>query len=563
VREALQREIYGLESDRAQLLTAAASQAPQFGPALWHQGYVRDGKQGWRKYDELMQSPKLSQQLVAYERQRGKCPDTVEGNLQLADWCADRKLADQERAHLTRVIDLNPDHMAARDRLGFVRQNGGWVSRDELAQSAAREAARQAALEKWRLEIAALRKDLEHRSQQRKEFAQQKLQGIVDPEAIPAIEAVFADASDEIAGHALAALSNITDPEASLALARFAAYWPTQPGRDAAAKRLGQREFESYVPQILASMYSPVVSRFMAVTLPTGRIGYRHAFVREAHDRQELLLLDTEYRRQALIGGSRTESTARAYDQAEDLARERELAVAAQNEWTNRVNDRLGWVLKVATGENLPAMPEAWWTWWNDRNEVYLAGAKPVNTIQQTSLVTIVDRVPITSGGVTGSLGSSSPVPQMHECLAAGTMICTAKGPWEIEKIRVGDLVLAQHPETGELAFKPVLRTTVRPKGRLIELQAGGESCICSGGHLFWVAGEGWVKSRELRSGQILHSAGGPVHLSSAEPSIEAETYNLVVADFHTYFVGYRKILSHDNTIRQPTRAVVPGLTPQ
>jgi hypothetical protein len=33
-----------------------------------------------------------------------------------------------------------------------------------------------------------------------------------------------------------------------------------------------------------------------------------------------------------------------------------------------------------------------------------------------------------------------------------------------------------------------------------------------------------------------------------------------VVADFHTYFVGEAKILSHDNTIRQPTNAVVPGL---
>jgi hypothetical protein len=299
----------------------------------------------------------------------------------------------------------------------------------------------------------------------------------------------------------------------------------------------------------------------MAVTLPTGRIGYRHAFLREAQDHHELLLLDTEYRRQALIGGSRGESTARAFVRAGDLARDREQAAAAQNEFTNRVNDRLGWVLKVATGENLPASPESWWAWWSERNEVFLAGPKPVNTIQQTSLVTIVDNVP-TSGGLGGSGGASGGSAMMHECLAAGTLIWTARGPWEIEKMRVGDLVLAQHPETGELAYKPVLRTTVRPKSRLIKLEAGGETCEASGGHLFWVAGEGWVKARNLQSGQILHGAAGPVHLSSAEPSNEAETYNLVVADFHTYFVGYRKVLSHDNTIRQATRAVVPGLSP-
>jgi hypothetical protein len=186
-----------------------------------------------------------------------------------------------------------------------------------------------------------------------------------------------------------------------------------------------------------------------------------------------------------------------------------------------------------------------------------------VNTIQQTSQVTIVDSVPVSSGGLGGSLSSSGAAPLMHECLAAGTLIWTVRGPWEIQKVRVGDLVLAQHPETGELAYKPVLRTTVRPKGQLIKLEAGGETCLTSGGHLFWVAGEGWVKSRNLQSGQILHGASGPVHLSSADLSIEAETYNLVVADFHTYFVGYRKVLSHDNTIRQPTRAVVPGLQPE
>ena len=375
---------------------------------------------------------------------------------------------------------------------------------------------------------------------------------IVDPAAVPAIEAVFADASDEVAPDAAGSRSPKSPTPKLRWRWRFAAYWPTQPIRDAAAKKLGKRELESFVPQILASMYSPVVSRFMAISLPTGRIGYRHTFLREVQDHQELLVLDTEYRRQALIGGSRRDSTERAFDQAADLARDREQAAAAQNEWTNRVNDRLAWVLKVATGENLPASPEAWWEWWNQHNEVFLAGSKPVNTIQQTSQVSIVDRV-----------ASSSPAPQTHECLAAGTLIWTAKGPWEIERIRVGDLVLAQHPESGELAYKPVLRTTVRPKGQLIKLEAGGETCHASGGHLFWVSGSGWIKARELQSGQILHSANGPVHISNTELSIEAETYNLVVADFHTYFVGYRKVLSHDNTIRLPTRAVVPGLSPQ
>ena len=43
------------------------------------------------------------------------------------------------------------------------------------------------------------------------------------------------------------------------------------------------------------------------------------------------------------------------------------------------------------------------------------------------------------------------------------------------------------------------------------------------------------------------------------EPRPE-QTYNLVVADFNTYFVGPEKILTHDVTERRPTRSIVPGL---
>ena len=39
--------------------------------------------------------------------------------------------------------------------------------------------------------------------------------------------------------------------------------------------------------------------------------------------------------------------------------------------------------------------------------------------------------------------------------------------------------------------------------------------------------------------------------------------YNLIVADFDSYFVGDRGILVHDNTPRRPTAAILPGLAKQ
>lgn len=561
VREALQREIYGSASLRNDLLKDAVAQSPEYAPARWQLGYVKDAKRGWLKHDEYVQTPKATAMLARYERQRTATPDTIAGHMQLADWCVAEKLPDQERAHLMRVIDLAPDHAAARGRLGFVRQGGNWISQQEIDRDRQDDAIRREQLTEWRPKLKAIREGLESRSQQRREFAAGQLREIHSADAIGAIEEVFAGAGDEVALAAVEAITAIDDHAAAESLARLAVHWPTSAVREAAAKALADRAPDAYVPQLVGSMYSPVVSRFVALNLPRGRIGYRHAFVREGENQQEVMLLDTEYRRVALPGGDGRETERRALGNVGTTAARLERAAAMQNRFTAALNERLAWVLKTATGVDLPADPEAWWTWWSEQNEVFVSGSKPVSIVQRSRSVAMVDDT--SSGDLTGS-GSgagSSGSSQRLDCLAAGTPVWTAKGPLAIEQIRVGDLVLSQHAETGELAYKPVLRTTVRPSGKLIRIQAAGEELQTSGGHLFWVAGQGWTKSRNIQSGQILHTVSGPAYVSFVESGSEAETYNLVVADFNTYFVGDAKMLSHDNTVRTPTRAIVPGLS--
>jgi hypothetical protein len=129
-----------------------------------------------------------------------------------------------------------------------------------------------------------------------------------------------------------------------------------------------------------------------------------------------------------------------------------------------------------------------------------------------------------------------------------------------IEQINVGDRVLSQDAETGELAYKPVLRTTVREPVKLLKIEFGGESIKCSGGHPFWVCGDGWVKARDLAPGKPFHGVTGTVEIGSLGSAPAEQIYNLIVADFHSYFVGKARILSHDITIRKPTNVVVPGL---
>lgn len=581
VREALQREVYGLTDDRERLLAEATAHDPELDAAHWHRGQVLDAQGRWVDHEQITGSAGLGEKLAEYEKVRDKYPNTVEGQLALAAWCAKRKLRPQQRAHLMHVLNLAPDHVQAREALGFVRMEGSWVSREELAAERERGAQAQRDLKAWRPTIQEILKDLRHRSEERRTAAKERLGEIHDPAALSALIEVVFSVQDEEAFVFLDGIAQMVVPDASLALAQAATFAPSQAVRQAAAQKLGERKLEEFVPQLLASLYSPVTSRATATLLPNGRLAFRHTFVREGMDQQQVLQLDTQYERRERFGGTRMETTGRAALHALNETMRRDQAAAMQNAMTEALNKRLMWVLSEATKEQF-ADPAGWWKWWNDRNEVFQGGSKDVAFVQQNKTVEVVDYVPPPprqqssdqpsgtggGGGSGGAVqetggargGTTANLALSGDCLAAGTQIWTINGQTAIETVRIGDLVLSRSQDTGELAYKPVVKTSIRPRSQLIKLSIDGETIETSGGHLFWVSGEGWMRSRELKPGMILHGASGPARIESVEPGETAETYNVVVADFNTYFVGDSKVFSHDNTVRQPTRAIVPGL---
>ena len=121
-----------------------------------------------------------------------------------------------------------------------------------------------------------------------------------------------------------------------------------------------------------------------------------------------------------------------------------------------------------------------------------------------------------------------------RSCFVPGTLVWTSAAPLPIEQIKVGEFVLAQNVDTGELAYKPVTGVTVGPKLPLIDIQAGPEEIRCTYGHLFWVCGVGWQMAKELTAGQWLHTIHGPHQIDRVTKAGEASCHNLIVADFNT-----------------------------
>ena len=233
-------------------------------------------------------------------------------------------------------------------------------------------------------------------------------------------------------------------------------------------------------------------------------------------------------------------------------------------------NVRIEAALGQTTGLDLGDEPKQWWTWWwQDYNESYRVTSgtddgdespspKPESHYEQyVEYAGSADAAPPGSHTVGGPVACS--------CFAPGTMVWTLTGRRAIEKITIGDRVLAQDVESGEVAYQPVLAVTVRQPGPRMKIRLGDESVIATPSHPFWVLGAGWRMTKQLAVGDRIHTPSGGVAVESIEklapdPTSAGMAYNLIVADFQSYFVGQQGLLVHDNTPRRPTAAVVPGL---
>lgn len=570
VVETLQREAREGVPDRRELLQAALEAAPDHPPARWHSGFVFDAKgHQWQKVDDTVARGAKDDALAKYREVRFRAPETIPGQLELAGWCADRKLDDQARAHLSRVLDFNPDHAVARRLLGFVLINGTWVSQQEVVevQAKARKSAIDAA--KWLPRLKELRTGLARGGRQQ-ERAKQDLLEIRDPAAAGAIETVFLSAGGLLAAAGIEMLTNIRAPEAAAALAWHAVFSPSAHVQEAAARALQHQDKHDYVPLMLATMRSPIQSRWQIYERGP-QLFYRHLLYAEAADHRDLLVVDESYEHVFLRSGriahplasdfnrvyqAEIRQDAQTREAAIDEARlraamqatEREMAVSQHNRAVGQWNGQLCWALSEATADFRASTPEDWWKWWYDYNEVIYDDQLPLHLYYQ-------------SQQLSQTSVRATPVP--HSCLVAGTPVWTQSGPVPVQDVRVGDLVFACDPDTGCLDLKPVLKTTVRPDAGMLRIHAGGETISATAGHVFWVAGLGWKKTADLQPERRLHTIWGTVEVESVEPGGEAPVYNLVVADAHTYFVGQSKILTHDITIRSPTTCIVPGLTRQ
>jgi RHS repeat-associated protein len=142
-------------------------------------------------------------------------------------------------------------------------------------------------------------------------------------------------------------------------------------------------------------------------------------------------------------------------------------------------------------------------------------------------------------------------------CFAAGTLVQTDHGLRPIETIKPGDMVLSRDEKSGRTAYKRVMAVktptqdelyTVEldvPQGQQVEHTADFQATAT---HPWRTADGHWVSTTQLRRGmKLVRSDGAPARVEWVRDSgRKAPTYNLTVADYHTYFVGKDHIWVHN-----------------
>jgi hypothetical protein len=622
VADALEAELSGNTAKRRVLLSAAVDAAPDFQPARWHSGQIRAGGE-WLPVDQAQQAAAADPKRGEYDALRKSAGNSLNGQLALARWCRKHAFNDESAFHWRSVLSQNPQNEEALRALGVRWFYGSLMTPDEiqtakdsLRKSRIKAKAFEPTVAKWERMLAA--GDLASRK-----AALDEIRQVRDAEALPAIEAITLDralATNEVferslaMGQALvAALDETPSPAATQSLLRHAVFAQIKSVREASIAALKQRPLHDYAPALLSLLAMPVESSYRVVSDADGSVHYFHSLYREGplsdwsfEGRRSAMQIDlqgstllnidnqiTGEQSQELHGAAnnpllRAEMAAVAQANQQQFgsqALSAQQQVAAANRATAAVNALVIPVLAATTGEDFGDNPRAWWKWWLDYNEYSLDGERAVDeqhyadsthryyrapSEETVTVRPVADemrpdngpKLPYTQSGRRQVQFPRRAAPQVRigDCFAAGTSVWTRTGLRPIESLEIGDFVLAQNGTTGELAYKPVMGRTVRKPSPCRKLSIGNDELVAVTGHPFWVVGSGWKMAKELGDGAALHTVHGSATLAAVNDVEAVETYNLVVADFNTYFVGQCGVLVHDSTPRRAVPEKLPGL---
>ena len=614
IAKALQEEKQGKPTDRsgdfekwkASTSQIKDSEIPE--SVRWQSGELKSDD-AWIGVENLGQDS-LSENVRNYLELKKKVPLDQAGHRRLAQYCERNKLKDQAASHWYGVLSYDAQNMEARKALGFTNFSNRWVSRAEIITAQETTKSIEDSCKKWLPKVQKWVSAIEGKDAQKRLEAIRELKAVDDPSFVHAARIVTPQVSPSIAAHLVQVIRKFPSRDAAQALASIAVLDLSTTASQQAVEGLKEYPLESYVPDMLDLMATETTLNEQIVTQPNGALVLQMVQEREWRNQRSSAWFDKhlwgslprQSNHRSISESSSmnssvtktnddqsrtTTNTSRTLSLSNNVAPPNSLVIATTNQEVNRLakeaqsrtqlenavirerQKNIASILRGVTDANVESDDaREWWAWWDDQQENYLAEAKPVHYgyhSDTTSKIFQPKRLLEASAEVTQSTTPPPPPPsdrpRRHDCLVAGTMVTTELGMVPIEQISIGDRVLSQDIETGELVLKPVLRAATRPPAPTYILKlSSGEEMQCTLGHPWWVLGKGWVKSKDLKPGMHLRTPKSSIEIVEIKAGESVETYNLVVADYSSYFAGEARALSYDGNEVIHTFQTVPGL---
>ncbi|MBO2637925.1 hypothetical protein I6M42_14940 [Shewanella algae] len=136
-------------------------------------------------------------------------------------------------------------------------------------------------------------------------------------------------------------------------------------------------------------------------------------------------------------------------------------------------------------------------------------------------------------------------------CFGAGTLVATPDSFILIENVEIGDIVSSWDEKHQKVVAN---RVTALHRNRAIEwveMVVSGETITSTRNHRFWVPKNNeWIEAKLLSVGMEVQLENGQSAQIDKVKFIDSpekkETFNIMVENAHTYFVGERKVLVHN-----------------
>jgi len=587
VKLALWCEVHGLSAERVKHLALAVLADPSNAAARGLMGLLAyKGK--WENPDAVSAKVKADEALTARLAEYNARREKLEGaggqrrrvdrrrlameHVNLGLWCESNGLKPEATAHFTQAVVLDPYHEPTWRHLGYVKHNGRWMTREQIATDQRENLAQRRADRYWDPLFKRWREWLgesAHRDKAREELA-----SVTDPRAVPALNRVFSRGPEPEQEVAVQVLGQVDAPSATRGIVTLALFSPSEGVRRKAAETLRRREPRDFAGALVDEIHAPMVYRGQPVGGPgspgallvetprykvlrtydappafhlagfRGYAGYDANGLPVVASGFELDQLRTEKPRAAADHVAKIEAKTQQMIVEANLkavtSQQRLIAdvneIEASNAEAVATNARVTDVLRASLGAPADLRPDdedGWHRWWYDRIG-YRYDPPPQVTLAVNA-------------------SPQYPPPTITSCFVAGTPVRTIDGRKPIETLHVGDQILSQDVSTGALAFHPVMVVHFNPPGDTVKVSLdNGEPLTASLYHRFYRAGRGWAMARDLQTGDTLRTLGGLARVVALEPGPSVPVYNLDVATNRTFFVGTKDVLVHDNALPDP-----------